>query len=144
MARYDKYQPESGGFRAQLAVNLPLDLDTPADNRVAIPLGVSLNPLGKLIVGTITGGTSLLGVLVADQPKFIGDVVDVMTNGEIVDLDEDSFDPGRTYYASTTTGFLSTTATGHRVGFTVGDTSPTDGSIHSRLVVRCVPAIQTA
>lgn len=136
MARYDKYDPISGGFRAPLAQAIIEDLETPANNQVGIPLAVGLNASGALVVGA--GATGVLGVAVFDGPRVIGDIVDVMTAGEIVDLDEAAFDPGVMYHGATT-GAVNSTATGTYLGFTVGDRSVTTGVIRSRLVVRAVP-----
>lgn len=139
IARYDKYHPVAGGFRAPLAAALTPTSGASSANQVGIPLGVGLNSSGRVVVGA--GATGIVGVIVADQNKAVGDIIDVMTAGEIVDLDEDDFDPGASYYADGTTGVLSTTApaegeNGVRAGRTVGDTSPTTGVIRSRLVVR--------
>ena len=83
MSRYDKYDPISGGFRAPLAVDwLKADEGT--------PFGVSLDANGRVVKGT-AGQTGLVGVLVVDltqgtiQNKLAGDIVDVMTAGEIVE-----------------------------------------------------------
>lgn len=132
MARYDKYDPISGGFRAALA-------DDWDDADVAIPFGVGLDTDGHVVKGA--GTTGVVGVLVVDgqvsgtgtrtSNKFAGDVVDVMTAGEIVDATLDgsaALDPGVRYYADNTTGELETVAAGNtQVGFAV-DTQ--------RLVVR--------
>lgn len=125
MARYDKYDPLSGGFRASLNADWAV-----AD--YGVPIGVGLNATGRVVKGA--GATGILGVLVVDgrveggvvksQPKKAGDIVDVMTDGEIVDVA--SLNAGTAYVANTTTGALAT-ATGTYVGFTVEA---------SRLVVR--------
>jgi len=127
MARYDKYDPISGGFRANLAAAIT---DTA---KIGVPLAVGLNASGEVVEGS--GATGVRGVLVADQAKAAREVVDVMTAGEIVDLDEDDFDPGVVYYGSAT-GTITTTNTDVELGITVGDTSLTTGDIRSRLVVR--------
>jgi hypothetical protein len=127
MARYDKYDPISGGFRANLNAAIT---DTA---KIGVPLAVGLNSSGKVVEGS--GDTGVIGVLVADQAKAANEVVDVMTAGEIVDLDEDNFDPGANYYGAAA-GAVNTTATGVPIGFTVADTSPTTGVIRSRLIVR--------
>lgn len=106
-SRYDKYDPISGGFRAAL------DLDVLAAN-VGIPIGVGLTATGRIVVGA--GNTGILGVFVADKVKFASDVVDVMTDGEIVDLT--SISPGAvvapiagtTYFVNTVTGVLEVAA----------------------------------
>lgn len=135
MARYDKYDPISGGFRVQLAVAINATSGASSSNQIGIPLGMGINAAGKAIVGSASGATGIVGVAVADQAKNVGDWIDVMTGGDIVDLDEAAFDPGAVYWAATT-GVLSTTNTGRKVGFTVADPSVTDGTIRSRLVVR--------
>lgn len=126
MARYDKYDPISGGFRAPLAAAV-------LQAAVGVPVGMGLNGQGLAVVGQGTVGVT--GVFVPDKPMAVGEIADIMTAGEIVDLDEAAYDPGATYYAATT-GVISATNTGRKVGFTVGDKSLTTGAIRSRLVVR--------
>lgn len=136
MARYDKYDGMSGGFRARLAVAINATSGASSANQIGVPLGVGLNSSGDVVVGA--GATGVFAVLIVDKAKVVGDIVDCMTAGEIVDLDEAAFDPGAIYYA-TSAGVINTTATGARVGATAGDKSLTDGSIASRLIVRAVP-----
>lgn len=131
IARYDKVDPYSGGFRVKLAAAIT----DPA--KIAVPLAVGLNASGRCVEGA--GATGVIGVLVVDAPKAAGEVVDVMTAGEIVDLNETNFDPGAKYYGATT-GAVNTTNTGVPLGWTVGDDSPTTGVIRSRLIVRVNPA----
>lgn len=136
MARYDKYDPIAGGFRAPLGA----DWDN-AD--VGVPTGVGLDANGRVIKGAST--TGVLGVLVDDgrmaagtlTGKKAGEIVDVMTAGEIVDCDD--LDAGTVYFLDATTGALEDTApaagaNGVRAGHTVEAT---------RLVVRVAP-MQTA
>ena len=139
MARYDKYDPISGGFRAKLAANLSL-----TDG--SFIGGVSLDSSGRVVPGT-GGQTGIVGVVVknaARQPiapfaggmgapnpnapigAMAGDVVDIMTSGEIVDLDTTNFPAGTAIYAGAS-GKLSNNNTGTKVGWTVED---------GRLVVR--------
>jgi hypothetical protein len=113
MARYDKYDSEDGGFRAPLAANLALT------NQGYGPIGVGLNANGQVVAGA--GNTGLLGVLVKNMPvaamvgnttiggitapgSMAGDIVDVMTDGEIVDIS--GFVAGTTYWADGVTGVL--------------------------------------
>lgn len=106
MARYDKVEPNGGSFRAVLDADL---------GDVGVPLGVGLNGAGRIVPGA--GNTGVLGVLVIDEPKAAGDVLDVMTDGEIVDCE--GLTPG-TVYHSTPAGALTDTATGNtRLGHTV-------------------------
>jgi hypothetical protein len=76
MARYDKYNPVSGGFRAQLAADW-------ADNQKGIPFAVTLDGNGRVV--KVAAADTARGVLVIDSAKAAGDVVDVMTAGEIVE-----------------------------------------------------------
>lgn len=136
MARYDKYDPISGGFRAPLAAAITETSGSGSSSQVGIPLAMGLDGQGRAVIGA--GNTGVLGVYIADQAKAVGDIADIMTAGEIVDLDEAAFDPGTRYFGQTN-GSINGTTTGARVGFTVGDTSPTTGVVRSRLVVRSVP-----
>lgn len=77
MARYDKYDPISGGFRAPLAADW-------ADNQKATPFAVVLDGSGRVV--KVAAADTALGVLVIDSAKSAGDIVDVMTSGEIVDV----------------------------------------------------------
>lgn len=135
MARYDKYDPISGGFRARLNAALTL---TDGSYMGA----VSLNSSGRVVEGT-AGQSGLVGVVVKNAARgpvgrwdtsttsgtpnpyapvgaLAGDVVDVMTSGEIVDLDPDDFPAGSKVYAAAD-GTLSTSgaAGAIQVGWTV-------------------------
>ena len=138
MARYDKYDPISGGFRAPLAADLTLNGAGEFG-----PKAVSLNSSGRVVVGT-AGTSGLAGILVkngARQPWgattagpqgtvnaaapigcMAGDIVDVMTNGEIVDLAGSGITglaAGIPVYA-TAAGDLTNVATGNtKVGWCV-------------------------
>jgi len=117
VANYDKYDPKAGGFRAALAADW-----AKADIKKVI--GVGLNASGQAVKGA--GASGMLGVLVLTEDLKAGDVIDIMTAGEIVAF---GGNPGTPYYADPTTGEVSTTsaAGAYRVGATVrGD----------RLVVR--------
>jgi len=118
MARYDKYEPISGGFRAKLNANwLQADL-----NKV---VAVSLNASGKVVKGT-AGQSGFVGVVCLTKVLAADDVVDVMQDGEIVELT--GLAAGTQYYAVSTGEGVNTTNTGPRVGWTVEAT---------RMVVRC-------
>lgn len=91
MARYDKYDPISGGIRATIAANYP-------DALLGVPMGVGFNSSGQLVVGS--GQTGIIGVLVVTQkPGRVGPqreigVVDVMKRGCITDFGPSSATPG--------------------------------------------------
>lgn len=117
MARYDKYDPISGGFRAPLAANWA--------GALGDPVGVGLDANGRIVPGA--GNTGVLGVVVVDgqvnaqgtrsNVKMAGDILDVMTDGEIVDCT--GLTAGTVYYAAAANGAISTTNTGTRLGSTV-------------------------
>jgi len=144
MARYDKYEPIAGGFRARLAAALTL-----VSGSIG-PVAVSLNASGQAVVGT-AGQSGPVGVLVKNVAKGpvgpwgtslaggtpnayapigaqAGDVVDIMTNGEIVDLDPTDFPAGSKIFAAAD-GTLS--ATGGAGSYVIGHTVEA-----GRLVVR--------
>lgn len=121
-AHYDKYDPISGGFRAPLAAAV-------SGANVRVPRAVSLDANGRVVLGT-AGASGFVGVIVAHKDMAIGEIVDVMTAGEIVDVT--GLAAGTKYYA-TAGGPLATTApaAGANAGL-VGWTVESD-----RLVVRC-------
>lgn len=144
-ARYDKYEPLAGGFRAPLGADLTFDA---AGNYG--PKVVSLNTSGQVVEGTAANSGGV-GILVKSVPLYpnlgnipgavnagvpiggkAGNIVDVMTHGEITDVS--GLDAGTTYYAAAD-GTLTATApasgtNGWKVGHTVEAT---------RLVVRFAP-----
>lgn len=122
MARYDKYDPYSGGFRAPLASAIAA-----ADKNKVYAVG--LDSAGRVVLGA--GQSGVVGVLVAHDVKAAGDIVDVMTAGEIVEFtlgDGTAAAAGTAYYGVGTDGTYTATATGNKkLGWTVEA---------SRLVVR--------
>jgi hypothetical protein len=120
-AHYDKYDPISGGFRAPLAAAVN-------GANVRVPRAVSLDANGRVVIGT-GGASGFVGVIVAHKDMALGEIVDVMTHGEIVDVT--GLTAGTVYYA-TAAGPLGTAApaAGTNAG-RVGHTVESD-----RLVVR--------
>lgn len=119
--RIDKYDPISGGFRAPLAAD---QASTDAGNA----LGVGLDVNGRLTVGVSVAAVGIVGLLALTSAKKAGDIVDVMTHGEMVE--GVGLAAGTAYTVNTTTGVLSNaaaSATQISVGFTVEAT---------RLIVR--------
>lgn len=134
-ARYDKYEPISGGFRAPLAADLTFD----ATGHFG-PRAISLNTSGQVVVGT-AGNSGGLGMLVKNVPLYpnlgnipgavnagvpiggkAGNVVDIMTDGEIVGVP--GLVAGTTYYAAADGSLTSVAPTpagtnGYKVGHTV-------------------------
>jgi hypothetical protein len=131
-AVYDKYEPLAGGFRAPLAATLPVDgngesgvkaMSLDANGRAVVGTGGQSGLIGvtvkniQVLPGSIaTAGMVLSHLWVGNRP---GDVVDIMTNGEIVDLDKTAFPAGSKVYAHAD-GTVDTVATaGTRIGHTV-------------------------
>ena len=140
--RYDKYDPISGGFRAKLNADLTFDAAGSVGPKV-----VSLNASGRVVIGT-AGQSGFCGVLVKNVPMTpalgniagtvnaavpiggkAGDVVDIMTDGEIVDVP--GLAAGTRYFAKSDGTLSALSSDGPYVGFTVEAT---------RLVVRTVGA----
>jgi hypothetical protein len=125
-----------GGFRAPLnaAWNATSGPSGVTDlNRVIV---VALNGSGRLIKATTA--VSAVGVVCLSSAKNAGDVVDVMTYGEIVELDTADIQgaaaptAGTKYYFDATASRLATTApAATAIGFYVGTTVEA-----GRLVVR--------
>lgn len=119
MARYDKYDPISGGFRAPLAADWSAD-----DLNEAFAVGLDAN--GAVVKGA--GNSGIKGVLVLTKVVSAGKIVDVMTDGEIVEMDVNhaGIVAGTSYFGSAA-GALTTVNTDMPLGHTVEAT---------RLVVR--------
>lgn len=94
MARYDKYEPKGGGFRAPLAASW-----APGD--VGVPFGVGMDAQGRIVKGA--GNTGIKGVLVLTKVRAAGDIVDTMTDGEVVEF---AGVAGTNYFADGATGAL--------------------------------------
>lgn len=109
MARIDKFDPYIGNFRAPLAAAITL-----ASTNVEKILPVGLDTSGRVVIGA--GNTKIVGVLVVTEPKNAGDIVDVMTDGELVECT--GLTAGTVYYSSTA-GVVNTTATGTYLGYTI-------------------------
>lgn len=114
MARYDKYTGVAGGFRVESATTqAEANYDRP------IGVGVDANGLGHVKSAQQSG---FVGVTVVDRTKRrTGDILDVMTAGEIVDCE--GLTAGTTYYLDGA-GELTATApaagvNGVKVGHTV-------------------------
>lgn len=129
-ARYDQVEPHVGIVRAPLAANLTFDA-----NGELGPVAVSIDANGRCVVGT-AGQSGYAGVLVKNVPMVpagrfaagqtvnnwmggrAGDVVDIMTQGQIVDCA--GLPAGSEIFAAAD-GTLSDTngGTDQRVGYTV-------------------------
>lgn len=118
MGRYDKYDPKVGGYRAPLAADFdPDDLEK--------VLGVGHDANGRVVIGA--GASGLKGVLVLTKARKAGEIVDVMTSGEITEFGpSDSpnvagtdFGVAGTNYYAASNGEVTDTVGGLYVGHTV-------------------------
>jgi len=125
MSRYDKYDPVSGGFRAPLNAAI---VSTDKDKIFA----VSINTSGKVVLGAPTAETQIIGVIIAVRAMAAGDIIDVMTSGEIVEATT-------TAGAAFTAGALVTVATGVTTGAVASAAGKVIGRAIEldRLVIRC-------
>jgi hypothetical protein len=110
-ARFDKYDPMSGGFRAPLGAAV-----ITAD--IGIPVGVGISSSGTVEVGASDSG--VLGVICPDKIMNVGDTIDVMTAGEIVESGAGTLGAaGAVLFAAADDGAIDATTTGTRVGHLV-------------------------
>lgn len=130
MSRFDKYDPVSGGFRAPLLAAIT----TPDVGKIQ---AVSINTSGQVVIGG-AAETAIMGVICAHKVFAAGDVIDVMTGGEIVEATMTAgaaFTAGAIVYGHGTTG-----------GVGVVDATSTSGKVVgkmielNRMVVRVTPA----
>lgn len=107
MSVIDKYDPISGGFRAQLNAAYT----TPEQ-----AVGVSLNASGRVVFGT-AGQSGFVGVVCMGRAMNAGEVIDIMTDGELVEVP--TIPAGTAVYCDAA-GALTTVAAGNKkVGSTV-------------------------
>lgn len=134
MSRYDKYDPKVGGFRAPLAADFGYTASKPdfAHADLSDVWAVGLNSSGQVVKGA--GASGIVGVLILTRPRAAGDIVDIMTSGEITEFTETdagaAVTAGTVYTGATATGIVDNTAasgTQIKVGWTVEA---------SRLIVR--------
>jgi hypothetical protein len=115
MARYDKARPGTGTHRAPIGF-------TPVAGDLNKIFGVGLDANGRLIKGASVSG--VIGVLVIDKIKAIGDIVDYMNSGEIVEAalsdGTTAIAAGVAVYVIPGSGLLSVASTGNiKIGHTV-------------------------
>lgn len=140
ISRIDKYGPKTGGFRAPLnaAWNATSGPAGVTDlNRVIV---VALNGSGKVIKAA--SAAVAVGIVIVTRPMAANEIVDVMTAGEVVELDLNDIQgattptAGTKYYFDATASRLAATAPGvGAIGYYVGTTVEA-----GRLVVRAIQA----
>lgn len=84
MARYDKYDPKDGGFRAPLNADWTATSGPGGVSDIGRVIGVALNASGRVVKATTA--LAATGVVVVNRAMLTGEIVDVMTDGEIVEL----------------------------------------------------------
>jgi hypothetical protein len=126
-ARYDKTVAGAGLHRVRLAAAWP-------SSDQGLLYGVGLDATGKAVKGA--GTTGIMGVIcLAQAGAAAGDVVDMMTHGEIADFHflNDAVTAtiaGTVYYLDATTGAPTVTATANKkMGVLLEKT------VHDRLIV---------
>lgn len=129
MARFDKYDPVSGGFRAPLVAAIA------AADRHKIQ-AVSISSGGVVIGGAAE--TAIMGLICPVKAMAAGDIIDVMTHGEIVEATMTAgtaFTAGAIVYGHGTAGGVGTVDATSTTGKVVGKMIELD-----RMVVRMTPA----
>jgi hypothetical protein len=135
LSRFDKYDPLSGGFRGKLKVALTVSTAVEKE-RV---FGVSVEAAtGLLVIGGALA--TIRGIIQVRESKAAGDIVDVMTSGELANFDflNDGTTAtvlGTPYYVDVATGAPTATSTSNKqFGILVADSV----AGRNRLVVRVV------
>ncbi len=135
MSRFDKYDPISGGFRGKLKAALAVS--TAADREKIF--GVSVEAAtGLLILGG--AATAIVGIINVRESKAAGDIVDVMTSGELANFNflNDGVTAtvlGTAYYIDNVSGApTATTTSNKRFGQLIADAV----SGRNRCIVRVV------
>ena len=127
MSRYDKYEPRAGGFRAALNAAI-------AAADVGKIYAVGINGSNRVIRTGIAATADIAGVICAVRPMSAGEIIDVMTSGEIVEATTTAgaaFTNGAKVYGHTDGNVDSTATTSKYLGQVVEAT----GSTH-RIIVR--------
>jgi hypothetical protein len=134
--RYDKYDGMVGGFRAPLNAAMSATGDD-----VGKLQAVSINTSGRVVIGG-AAETAIIGLICPVKVMAAGDIIDVMTHGEIVDCVKTggtAWATGDIVYAHGTTGGVgvvdAASANGKVVGKVVEGPSPSGLGV--RIVVRC-------
>lgn len=138
MSRYDKYNPVSGGFRAKLAAAWTATSGPASVTDLNRILVVGLNGSGQIVKAASVAAAS--GILIVHAvAAAAGDVHDVMTHGEVVEIGAADMQSGvaptagqKLYYDSTASRLTSTAPGAGVNGFYVGQVVEV-----GRLVVRC-------
>jgi len=127
MARFDKYDGKTGGFRAPLAAAIAI-------GDIGKIQAVSIDTNGRAAIGG-AAQTAISGLICPVRPMDAGEPIDVMTRGEIEEATETAgtaFTLGLPVFAHADGTVDDTAGSGVPVGITV--------TRATRLVVHCNPA----
>ena len=137
MSRYDKYNPVSGGFRAALNAAWTATSGPTSATDLNRILVVGVNGSGRVVKATTVALAS--GILILTGPKAAADVVDVMTDCEVVEISGTDMESGtaptagqKLWFNATASRLTSTAPTAGVAGSYVGQIIEV-----GRLVVRC-------
>jgi hypothetical protein len=131
MSRYDLYDPVSGGFRAPLAVAIT-SADIGKIQAVSIAAGTGLVTIGG------AAETAVSGVICAHKAFSAGDMIDVMTAGQITNATKTggtAWAAGDIVYAHGTTGGVGVVDAVATAGKVIGKVIELD-----RVIIRVPPA----
>lgn len=123
--RFDKYDGMVGGFRAPLNASMSATGDD-----IGKVQAVSINSSGRVVIGG-PAETAVMGVICPVKVMNVGDVIDVMTGGEIVRMVKTAgtaWAAGDTVYAHAAGTLDAVSASGKVVGKIIE---------LDRMVVRC-------
>jgi hypothetical protein len=119
VSRYDKYDPKNGGYRSPLAADYLTD-------DVERILGVGHDSSGRTVKGA--GQSGVTGVLVLTKARKAGEIIDVMTSGEIVEFGPTIGEPG-VDFGKAGTVYYSDTAGNVEAGLSEAQTITGGGTI---------------
>jgi hypothetical protein len=139
MSRYDKYDPMVGGFRAPLLANWGYTASLPdkAHADLGKMFAVGIDTAGKVLKLAAGATAPFVGIMVLTLPKAAGDIVDIMTAGELVEVADAEIGgaatgPGLSVFTDPAVATGVTTTTFAANGLYIGRFVET-----GRLVVRC-------
>ena len=138
MSRYDKYSPISGGFRAKLNAAWTATSGPSSVTDLNRILVVGLNSSGLIVKAANVAAASGI-MIVHAAPAAAGDVMDVMTHGEVVEISGADMQSGtaptagqKIWFEATASRLTATAPAAGVAGFYVGQIVEV-----GRLVVRC-------
>lgn len=137
ISRYDKYDPKDGGFRAPLNAALTATSGPGGVTDLNRILVVGINSSGRILKSASIAACT--GIIIATKAMAVADQIDVMTDGEVVEMDGSDIQGGtagtagqKLWYDSTASRLTATSPVAGAAGFYVGQLVEP-----GRLIVRC-------